>query len=292
VFRRYQKLPGVSGVFGERNPLWQLSSRADGAKALLELWWATDDEGRVLRHDFTDPSLDTRFLGDLYQDLSEHARKQYALLQTPEFVEEFILDRTLDPAIETFGLDEVRMIDPTCGSGHFLLGAFDRLSTAGRSASLARRSVSWRSGRWMRSTASTSTRSPSRSPVPAAGRCTEGLEIPRLADAPDFQINVATATACCTERISSKDSALTTVYRDLYSTAVREFQLTAPMTQRFFDLALPGTDVAGFVGLIIGNAFMTRQFGKPLVEQFLPTRNLSAVIDTSAPIYPDTALRR
>lgn len=34
------------------------------------------------------------FLGDLYQDLSEQARKDYALLQTPEFVEEFILDRT------------------------------------------------------------------------------------------------------------------------------------------------------------------------------------------------------
>ena len=67
------------------------------------------------------------FLGDLYQDLSERARKKYALLQTPVFVEEFILDRTLDPAIDEFGLDEVRMIDPTCGSGHFLLGGFARL---------------------------------------------------------------------------------------------------------------------------------------------------------------------
>ena len=43
------------------------------------------------------------------------------------FVEEFILDRTLDPAIDEFGLDKVRMIDPTCGSGHFLLGGFARL---------------------------------------------------------------------------------------------------------------------------------------------------------------------
>ncbi len=43
------------------------------------------------------------------------------------FVEEFILDRTLDPAIDEFGLDTVRMIDPTCGSGHFLLGGFARL---------------------------------------------------------------------------------------------------------------------------------------------------------------------
>jgi len=29
-------------------------------------------------------------LGDLYQDLSEAAKKKYALLQTPEFVEEFM----------------------------------------------------------------------------------------------------------------------------------------------------------------------------------------------------------
>ncbi len=69
----------------------------------------------------------TRFLGDLYQDLSEAARKKFALLQTPDFVEEFILDRTLDPALNVFGLKVVRMIDPTCGSGHFLLGAFRRL---------------------------------------------------------------------------------------------------------------------------------------------------------------------
>jgi len=42
-------------------------------------------------------------------------------------VEEFILDRTLEPAIAEFGLSDVRLIDPTCGSGHFLLGAFRRL---------------------------------------------------------------------------------------------------------------------------------------------------------------------
>src|SRR5690606_18649388 len=70
---------------------------------------------------------DTRFLGDLYQDVSEDVRKRYALLQTPHFVESFILDRTLERAIERFGLDDTELIDPTCGSGHFLLGAFERL---------------------------------------------------------------------------------------------------------------------------------------------------------------------
>lgn len=78
-------------------------------------------------HDLTDSTLSTRFLGDLYQDLSQHAKDTYALLQTPEFVEEFILDRTLEPALQERPVEGFRMIDPTCGSGHFLLGVFARL---------------------------------------------------------------------------------------------------------------------------------------------------------------------
>lgn len=127
VFRRYRELPGMRELLGEHNPLWQFGPTDDGARKLRELLQSVDPASGELMHDFTDADLDTRFLGDLYQDLSDHARKTYALLQTPDFVEEFILDRTLDPAIETFGLAETKMIDPTCGSGHFLLGAFERI---------------------------------------------------------------------------------------------------------------------------------------------------------------------
>ncbi|MGH8570925.1 MAG: BREX-2 system adenine-specific DNA-methyltransferase PglX, partial [Gammaproteobacteria bacterium] len=94
---------------------------------LLAFWQKVDPDTGRLVHDFTDPERGTRFLGDLYQDLSESARKRYALLQTPIFVEEFILDRTLTPAIDEFGYREVRLVDPTCGSGHFRLGPFQRL---------------------------------------------------------------------------------------------------------------------------------------------------------------------
>ncbi|MFE4331980.1 BREX-2 system adenine-specific DNA-methyltransferase PglX [Streptomyces sp. NPDC056831] len=129
----------------DRNPLYQIPLSHDGARALVEFWRerreGQDGEGGadgalVLVHDFTDPlnadgteGWDTRFLGDLYQDLSEAARKTYALLQTPEFVEEFILDRTMDPVVREMGgrFSELKMIDPTCGSGHFVLGAFRRL---------------------------------------------------------------------------------------------------------------------------------------------------------------------
>lgn len=110
----------------DHNLVYRLTISEDAAKSVLDFWRATDDTGALV-HDFTDPSLDTRFLGDLYQDLSDHAKKTYALLQTPEFVEEFILDRTLTPAIDEFGVTDLRLIDPTCGSGHFLLGAFRRI---------------------------------------------------------------------------------------------------------------------------------------------------------------------
>ncbi|MFG2008739.1 BREX-2 system adenine-specific DNA-methyltransferase PglX [Micromonospora sp. NPDC048868] len=114
-------------LFDKRhNPLYQIPLSHDEAKNLIGFWRRRSETGGLV-HDFTDPEWDTRFLGDLYQDLSEAARKTYALLQTPEFVEEFILDLTLTPAIAEFGHDVVKMIDPTCGSGHFVLGAFHRL---------------------------------------------------------------------------------------------------------------------------------------------------------------------
>ena len=129
VFDELARLPGVKDIFGAHNPIHELPNwlSGDAAGELLRFFQKIDANTGVLVHDFTDTDWNTRFLGDLYQDLSEAARKKYALLQTPEFVEEFILDRTLDPAIEEFGLEGFRMLDPTCGSGHFLLGAFQRI---------------------------------------------------------------------------------------------------------------------------------------------------------------------
>ena len=128
VIAEVGKLPGMADLMDARhNPLWNAAISPDAAKAFIEFWRRIDPGTGKMAHEFTDPDWDTRFLGDLYQDLSEAARKKFALLQTPDFVEEFILDRTLDPAIDTFGLKVVRMIDPTCGSGHFLLGGFRRL---------------------------------------------------------------------------------------------------------------------------------------------------------------------
>lgn len=129
VFRELAHLPGAREVFDARhNPVWVLAPSSEGARALLDFFQQV--EGATGAPVFTFPGPETRFLGDLYQNLSEAVRKRYALLQTPDFVERFILEQTLAPAIEEFGLAEVKLIDPTCGSGHFLLGAFRDLLTA------------------------------------------------------------------------------------------------------------------------------------------------------------------
>jgi hypothetical protein len=192
VFRSSARLRGLDGVVGEgESPLWLVDPPADAATRLVALF-RTADEAGDLAHDFTDPDLDTRFLGDLYQDLSEHAKSTYALLQTPEFVEEFILDRTLTPAIETFGLAKTTLIDPTCGSGHFLLGGFQRLFKAWRSAEPgesvrvhAERAMGAVTGVDLNPFAAAIARF--RLLVAAVKACGER----RLADAPDFHVDVA-----------------------------------------------------------------------------------------------------
>ena len=107
--------------------LWELWHRDDGRGHLVYDWQNGDGEG--------EGGFDSRFLGDLYQDLDKEVRKRYALLQTPEFVERYILDHTLTPALDEFDPADLRdrgetfrLIDPTCGSGHFLIGAFHRLA--------------------------------------------------------------------------------------------------------------------------------------------------------------------
>ena len=186
-------LPGLRTFFDEaHNPVFRLGISGDAAIALRQFWQQVDTDTGLLLRDFTDPAWNTRFLGDLYQDLSEATRKRYALLQTPEFVEEFILDRTLTPAIRSFGFREVRMIDPTCGSGHFLLGGFARLvdewqrNEPGRNArDIAQKALDAVAGVDLNPFAVAI----SRFRLLVAALQVAGVQ--RLADAPDFTIHVS-----------------------------------------------------------------------------------------------------
>ncbi|MFG2991112.1 BREX-2 system adenine-specific DNA-methyltransferase PglX [Streptomyces sp. NPDC048257] len=129
---RLSSQPTMAQVFSRRtNPMWRIEPSQEACAALLAFWNLRSPDG-LLVHDFTDESRGTRFLLDLYSGLNEQARTVYGSVPTPEFVVTLILDLTLDPALDTFApslsaLQEFRAIDPACGSGNFLIGAFDRL---------------------------------------------------------------------------------------------------------------------------------------------------------------------
>ena len=347
VFRSAATLPGLGHLFDPRhNPLWQFGPTGDAVTKLLRFWQDRNPDTGVLHHAFTDPSWDTRFLGDLYQDLSEAARKRYALLQTPLFVEEFILDRTLDPAIATFGLKGIRMIDPTSGSGHFVLGGFVRILQRWQQAEpatpireLVQRSLNSVFGvdlnpfavaiAWFRL-------------FIAALRA---VGVTRLKSAPNFSLNLAVGDSLLHGRrfgdfelqgatqlafdtadkafrdelkhhyevedtttlrrilgqqyhavvgnppyITVKDRALSDLYRARYPSCRGKYSLSVPFMERFFDLALRGDGTrqqqAGFVGQITANSFMKREFGKKLIEGYLPRWDLTHVLDTSGAYIP------
>ncbi|MET8115387.1 BREX-2 system adenine-specific DNA-methyltransferase PglX [Streptomyces prasinus] len=335
-------------LFDKRhNPLYQIPLSHDGARELVEFWRQRDEAG-VLVHDFTDPlnadgtqGWDTRFLGDLYQDLSEAARKTYALLQTPEFVEEFILDRTMNPAVREFGYEGLKMIDPTCGSGHFVLGAFRRLlrlwaeGQPGRDAhERVREALDSVHGVDINPFAVAIARFRLLVAAMAASgvRTLEGaakhewplhlavgdslikarqLEL-TLGGNEDGAEDSLTSFAYATEDvhehpgilqqgryhvvvgnppyITVKDSSIKNLYRELYKSSARQFQLTVPFAERFFELAKVGeADGRGYgvVGQITSNGFMKREFGKKLIEDYFTHKvDLSEVIDTSGAYIP------
>ncbi len=103
------------------------------SRGLIAFWRHRDvdgdaDAGAVWS--FAEEKFEGELMGDLYQELDPVVKDRFALCQTPEFVRAFILDRTLTPAVETFGADEVRLLDPACGSGHFLIDGLKRLVAA------------------------------------------------------------------------------------------------------------------------------------------------------------------
>src|SRR5205823_4312371 len=74
-----------------------------------------------------------------------------------------------------------------------------------------------------------------------------------------------------------------------FKTCHGKYQLGVPFTERFFDLAIRAemlNDSAGWMGMIVSNAFMKRTFGKKLIESYLRRRDLTHVIDTSGVYLP------
>ncbi|HET6356262.1 BREX-2 system adenine-specific DNA-methyltransferase PglX [Streptomyces sp.] len=330
-----------------RNPLYQIPVSHDGARALVEFWRERREDGELV-HDFTDPlnedgteGWDTRFLGDLYQDLSEAARKTYALLQTPEFVEEFILDRTMDPMVRELGgrFGELKMIDPTCGSGHFVLGTFRRMvrlwaeREPGRDvhervrnalnsvhgvdinpfavaiarfrlliAAMAAADVRTlaKAGQYdwpihlavgdslikARQLELTLMGEESGDPLAEFAYATEDVhEHPGILEQGRYDVVVGNPPY-----ITVKDKKLNALYRELYKSCARQYALSVPFAERFFQLARRADGSgrsSGIVGQITSNSFMKREFGRPLIETYFGHKvELTEVIDTSGAYIP------
>ncbi|MBK8994492.1 MAG: BREX-2 system adenine-specific DNA-methyltransferase PglX [Myxococcales bacterium] len=335
VFRELSRFAAARDLFDARhNPVWLLAPSAEVTKELLALFRTPNANEPAFRFG----ASDTRFLGDLYQDLSEDVKKRFALLQTPRFVESFILDRTLERAIERFGLNETTLIDPTCGSGHFLLGAFERLFDHRLRAEpglepreAARKALDAVFGADINPYAV----------AIARFRLTlaylEKAGFTRLKDAPALPLHLVVAdsllhnpqargiTTVGAQRtfgevsgqsranwdsdlyqledeaaaqevlhrqyaavvgnppyITPKDSARAGQYQAGYASAFRKYSLAVPFTERFFQLSRTG----GSVGMITANSFMKREFGKKLIEDYLPTVNLDLVVNTSGAYIP------
>jgi hypothetical protein len=111
------------------NPmLWAGTPSASACSTLID-WWATD--APTLSYPSINgypASISGWPIGDLLQVLSPQRRTRHALVQTPHFVADLILDRTLVPAAGAFRDEQpLRLVDPACGTGHFLIRAVDYL---------------------------------------------------------------------------------------------------------------------------------------------------------------------
>lgn len=329
IIEHFGKYDATRALVDTYAPLHLVAPSGDAARALLEFWWQQGNDGEPV---YTFAGEGTRFLGDVYQDLSEYAKKTYALLQTPEFVEKFILDQTMEPALADRPLEGFTVIDPACGSGHFLLGAFRRLYERWQSEApalgsrvLVDKALNGIYGVDDNPSAVAITRFRLLiAAMRAAGdtaiekeiayqpllACGDSLlwgagqqSLPEDALARDASRAYPTEDKSALEAIlhrehdvvvgnppyiTVKDAARNRLYRDLYSTPYRQYALTVPFMELFFRLAYgSGRErPAGWVGQITSNSFMKREFGSKLIEEFLPGKDLRAVIDTSGAYIP------
>ena len=88
--------------------------------------------------------------------------------------------------------------------------------------------------------------------------------------------------------ITVKDKSENQNYR-AYRSSSGTYALTVPFMERMFQLAIreasPGGE-AGYVGQLTSNSFMKREFGKRLIEEYLPSVDITHVIDTSGAYVP------
>ncbi|WP_155989000.1 BREX-2 system adenine-specific DNA-methyltransferase PglX [Nocardiopsis sp. CNT312] len=326
--------PVLGAAFQDDSGAWRNHSCGPRAAHRLVSYWHSPDRPSLRAPappvgSGPDHGFDTTVLGSLYQDLSEDSRKADALLTTPGFVVDLLLEQTLKPSLRDASVTGhgFRFIDPACGSGGFLLKALpmvlERIRTEqpelplSNAVALALACVHG------------SDRNPFAVMVSRFRLAIEALCLSEGADAADerdWRILVVRAdsllegtgapeedgpftgltgpsaswpssardadvlarssydvVATNPPYITPKGKKQADSYRRLYPSARSgPFAMTVPFTECAFSLTRAG----GSVGLLTANSFAKREFGKALVEEFLPTVKLERIVDTSGAYIP------
>ena len=108
------------------DPKWTPLGKASPPAAAcrdLAAWWERDAPSLAFEAATGPASITGWVPGDVLQHLSDSRRSRHALVQTPWWVCDFILDGTLLPAAAELRGAPLRVIDPCCGTGHFLVRA-------------------------------------------------------------------------------------------------------------------------------------------------------------------------
>lgn len=340
----YQDLASPAGGLPELfslQPAEKIAQPSDERSRALLAFWRHRDADTGAHWSFSEELFEGELMGDLYQELDPVVKDRFALCQTPDFVRAFILDRTLTPALETFGADQVRLLDPACGSGHFLIDGLKRLVAA-----TAAQHKDWSRAQTVEHALARVVGMDLNDYACALARArlvmtaAELAGVTTLAEAAKFHPHVYWAdgleqverdepkpsvqfglfeTAKAEEKpratftrtdvrialrpvlaqkfhavvanppyITERDPARKEYHRQKlgktprYVSAYREYSLGSPFTERCFQLA----EKDGYVGIITGNNFMKREFGKPLIEKVLSNLDLTLVADTSQAYIP------
>ncbi|MBZ5516833.1 MAG: N-6 DNA methylase [Acidobacteriia bacterium] len=82
--------------------------------------------------------------------------------------------------------------------------------------------------------------------------------------------------------VRAKDELARRAYMERWATAIAGFHLLVPFFEHAFQILRPN----GHLSFIVSNAFAKREFGKKLVEEFLPQYALEEVVDCSGLMFP------
>jgi hypothetical protein len=244
-------------------------------------------------------------LGDAYQAVSAEARASRALCQTPPWVAQLLLELSLEPATDEVGPDSVRMIDPSCGTGHILLSSFHYLRCHRPRGRGPRASVSLEQSveRALRAVCGVDldayAAALARYRLLASAAHLLSVRIDEVPSSWPVQVAAADALLDTDEPLLRRGAYDAVVGNPPYITA-RDPQVREWVRRRYpevcsgkFSLALPFTVLmtqlakpAGRIAQLTANSFMKREFGDKYVEQYLPTLDLTWVIDTSGCYIP------